>query len=235
VSSVPVRADGVAPLAADRAHVERLARRARNLSWISLGFITAEGAIAITAGVLAGSIALVGFGLDSVVEGLASLVIIWRFTGHRVHSARAEERAQRLVAAQFFLLAPYVAFESLRALAAGHHPEPTLLGIGLALGSLIVMPVLGIAKQRLAAELGSPATRGEGRQNLLCAALAAALLVGLVGNALAGLWWLDAVVGLLIAAAAVREGRDAWRGEGCACAAPVTVGPVGGSCSGDAC
>ncbi len=221
MSSVPVRADGVPALAADRAHVERLARRARNLSWVSLIFITAEGAIAITAGVLAGSIALVGFGLDSVVEGLASLVIIWRFTGHRIHAARAEERAQRLVAAQFFLLAPYVAFESLRALAEGHRPDATLLGIGLALGSLIVMPILGIAKQRLADQLGSPATRGEGRQNLLCAALAAALLVGLVGNALAGLWWLDPVVGLLIAAVAVREGRDAWRGEGCACAAPA--------------
>jgi len=202
------------PVAAiSRERYEELARRVRFLSWLSLGVITAEGAIAITAGILASSIALIGFGLDSVVEGIASLIIVWRFTGRRLFSNAAEDRAQRLVAIQFFLLAPYVAFESVRALIGGEHPDVSWLGIGLSVASLISMPVLGIAKERLADQLGSAATKGEGRQNMLCAYLAGALLVGLLGNALLGAWWLDPVVGLLIAGVAVKEGREAWRGE----------------------
>jgi len=192
-----------------------LARRVRLLSWLSLAWMTVEGAVAIPAGIAAGSIALVGFGLDSAIEGFASVVIIWRFTGARVFAGAAERRAQQLVAIQFFLLAPYVAYESIRALAAGDRPETSWVGIGLAVGSVILMPLLGTAKQRLANQLGSAATAGEGRQNMLCAYLAGALLVGLLGNALAGAWWLDPLVGLLIVAVAVKEGRDAWRGEGC--------------------
>jgi divalent metal cation (Fe/Co/Zn/Cd) transporter len=194
---------------------EALARRVRLLSWASLAWMAVEGAVAIAAGIAASSIALIGFGLDSGVEGLASLVIVWRFTGARMHSHAAERRAQKLVAAQFFLLAPYVAFESVQALVTGERPDVSPVGIGLAIASLIVMPALGIAKQRLAGRLGSAATAGEGRQNLLCAYLAGALLIGLVGNAAAGAWWLDPLVGLLIAALAVKEGREAWRGEGC--------------------
>lgn len=201
----------------DRATIERLAKRARLLSWLSLFLVGAEGAVAITAGALAGSIALVGFGLDSVIEGFASLVIVWRFTGARIHSQDAEDRAQRLVALQFFLLAPYVGFESLRALIGGERPDETMLGIGLAVASVISMPILGIAKQRLAEQLGSAATKGEGRQNMLCAYMAAALLVGLVANATLGAWWLDPMVGLLIAGIAVKEGREAWSGDGCCC------------------
>jgi divalent metal cation (Fe/Co/Zn/Cd) transporter len=191
------------------------------LSWLSLGWMTIEGAVAITAGVVASSIALVGFGLDSVVEGVASVIIVWRFTGRRVFSEAAERRAQRLVAIQFFLLAPYVAFESVKALVAGDHPEVSWVGIGLSIGSLVLMPMLGIAKQRLADQLGSAATKGEGRQNMLCAYLAAALLVGLLGNALADAWWLDPAVGLLIAGVAVKEGLEAWRGEGCCAQSPL--------------
>lgn len=194
-----------------------LARRVKLLSWLSLGWMTIEGAVAITAGFVAGSIALVGFGLDSVVEGLASVVIIWRFTGHRVFSEAAEHRAQKLVAIQFFVLAPYVAVESVRALAGGEHPAVSWVGIALSAGSVVLMPALGIAKQRLAAQMGSIATRGEGRQNMLCAYLAGALLVGLLANAAFGAWWLDPVVGLLIAGVAVREGLESWRGESCAC------------------
>jgi divalent metal cation (Fe/Co/Zn/Cd) transporter len=218
--------------------VEQLARRARILSWLSLFWMSIEGAVAILAGIAAGSIALIGFGLDSAIEGLASVVIIWRFTGHRIHSDAAEQRAQRLVAVQFFVLAPYVAVESVRALAGGEHPDETLVGILLALGSVIFMPLLGIAKQRIAAELGSAATRGEGRQNMLCAYLAGALLIGLLANALAGAWWLDAVVGLLIAAVAVKEGVDAWRGEVCADCAPVgfeAPAPAAECCAGERC
>jgi divalent metal cation (Fe/Co/Zn/Cd) transporter len=198
-----------------------LARRAKLLSWLSLGWMTIEGAVAIVAGAAAGSIALVGFGLDSAIEGFASVIIIWRFTGRRVFSHAAEERAQRLVAVQFFLLAPYVGFESIRVLVNGEHAETSPVGIALAIGSVVLMPLLAVAKQRLADELGSAATAGEGRQNMLCAYLAGALLLGLVGNAALGAWWLDPAVGLLIAAVAVKEGRESWRGEGCCVSSPL--------------
>jgi divalent metal cation (Fe/Co/Zn/Cd) transporter len=135
---------------------------------------------------------------------------------------------------QFFILAPYVAVESVRAIVNGSRPDETSVGILLALGSVVIMPVLGIAKQRIADQLGSAATKGEGRQNMLCAYLAGALLVGLLGNALVGAWWLDPMVGLLIAAVAVKEGREAWRGEGCCVSSPV---PATGddACNGPSC
>jgi divalent metal cation (Fe/Co/Zn/Cd) transporter len=210
----------------------RLARRARGLSWLSLGWMGIEAAVAVTAGVVAGSIALVGFGVDSLIEGVASLVIVWRFSGSRLLSERSELRAQRLVAIQFFLLAPYVAFEALKGLITGSHPDASWVGVGLAASSVVGMPVLGIAKQRLAEGLGSVATRGEGQQNMLCAYLAAALLAGLLGNALLGLWWLDPAVALLIAGVAVREGLESWRGHGC-CAPPALAGLDG--CVDDCC
>jgi divalent metal cation (Fe/Co/Zn/Cd) transporter len=191
------------------------ARRARALSWLSLIWMAAEGAIAITAGVLAGSIALIGFGVDSAIEGLASLVIVWRFTGHRLLSHAAEERAQKLVAVQFFLLAPYVTFEAIRHLVTAHEVETSVVGMVLTATSLVGMPLLGIAKQRLADTLGSSATHGEGAQNLLCAYLAGAVFLGLAGNALFGWWWLDPIAALLVAGIAVKEGRHTWRGEGC--------------------
>ncbi len=191
------------------------ARRVRILSWVSLVWMGAEGVIAITAGVLAGSIALVGFGIDSAIEGFASVIIIWRFTGARIHSDAAERRAQKLVAIQFFLLAPYVTFEALHTLLTRDEPSVSWLGVGLATSSLIGMPLLGIAKRRLADQLASAATRGEGNQNLLCAYLAAAVLVGLLGNALLGLWWLDPAAALVIAAVALREGVSSWQGKGC--------------------
>jgi divalent metal cation (Fe/Co/Zn/Cd) transporter len=214
----------VAPTAArgiTRKRYARLAGRVKLLSWLSLAWMTVEGAVAIGAGIVASSIALVGFGLDSVIEGVASVIIIWRFTGTRVFSHHAEERAQKLVAVQFFLLAPYVGFESVKSLVGGEHADASWVGIGLAVASVILMPLLGIAKQRLADQLGSAATAGEGRQNMLCAYLAGALLIGLLGNALAGAWWLDPAVGLLIAGVAVNEGLEAWRGEGCCVSSPL--------------
>lgn len=201
--------------AIDREEHLRLVARVRWLSWLSLGWMTIEGGVAILAGVLASSVALVGFGIDSAIEGFASAIIIWRFTGNRTFSDQAETRAQKLVAIQFFLLAPYVGFEAIKALLTGEHPDVSWLGIALSTSSLVLMPYLGIAKQRLADQLGSAATKGEGRQNMLCAYLAGALLVGLLGNALFGAWWLDPAVGLLIAAVAVKEGVEAWKGEGC--------------------
>lgn len=212
-------------IAPPRTDYERAAAKVRLLSWLSLVWMGAEGAIALVAGILAGSIALVGFGIDSAIEGFASAIIIWRFTGARMHSAAAEQRAQKLVAVQFFLLAPYVGFEAVHKLATGEHPSVSWLGMALTASSVIGMPLLGMAKVRLAHELGSPATKGEGNQNLLCAYLAAAVLVGLAANALFGLWWLDPVAALAIAAIAVREGVATWRGEGC-CAAPEPAAPA---------
>jgi divalent metal cation (Fe/Co/Zn/Cd) transporter len=218
----------------DETTYRRLAKRARTLSWLSLAWMTVEGAVAIAAGLVASSVALVGFGLDSAIEGFASVIIVWRFTGHRVFSERAETRAQKLVAIQFFLLAPYVAVESARALIGGERPDESWVGIALAISSILLMPALGIAKQRLADQLGSAATKGEGRQNMLCAYLAGALLVGLLGNALAGAWWLDPVVGLCIAAVAVKEGREAWAGEGC-CVSDPLAGARADPCEDDCC
>src|SRR5215208_3748723 len=213
-----------------------LARRVKLLSWLSLGAMSVEGVVAIVAGIMAGSIALVGFGLDSAIEGFASVIIIWRFTGSRVMSQTAEHRAQKLVAVQFFVLAPYVAFESVRALVGGEHAEVSVLGMVLAVFSLITMPLLGIAKQRIAEQIGSAATKGEGRQNVLCAYLAGALLVGLIGNAVAGAWWLDPMVGLLIAVVAVKEGLEAWRGEGCCVSSPLDgAGFADEGCADDCC
>jgi divalent metal cation (Fe/Co/Zn/Cd) transporter len=193
----------------------RAARHARLLSWLSLVYMAVEGAVAITAALLSGSVALLGFGLDSVIEGLASVIIIWRFTGTRTLSETAEGRAQKAVAVTFFLLAPYIAYDAVTTLAAGDHAETSWLGIGLAITSLVVMPLLGIAKKRLGTRLDSGATSGEGAQNLLCAYLAAAVLVGLLANTLLGWWWLDPAIGLGIAALAVREGIEAWRGNDC--------------------
>jgi divalent metal cation (Fe/Co/Zn/Cd) transporter len=223
----------VAVITRDR--YEALASQVRLLSWLSLAWMTVEGAVAIVAGVAAGSIALVGFGLDSAIEGFASVIIIWRFTGRRVFSHAAEQRAQRLVAVQFFLLAPYVGFESVKALAGAEHPETSWVGIALAIGSVVLMPILAVAKQRLADQLGSAATAGEGRQNMLCAYLAGALLLGLLGNALLGAWWLDPAVGLLIASVAVKEGLEAWRGEGCCVSSPLDGAAFAGDAGHDDC
>ena len=196
----------------------RAARRARQLSWFSLFWMGTEGTLGVVTGVLAGSIALTAFGIQSFIEGLASLVIVWLFSGARLSSSSAEGRAQKFVAIQFFLLVPFVGYEAISKLITGEHADTSWLGIGLVTTSLIGMPLLGVAKRRLADTLGSVATRGEGTQNLLCAYLAGAVLLGLLGNTLLGWWWLDPIAALVIAAVSLREGRESWRGEGCGCA-----------------
>ncbi|GAA5193087.1 cation transporter [Arthrobacter gyeryongensis] len=191
------------------------ARTVRLLSWFSLVWMILEGALGLLAGGTAGSVSLIGWALSSAVEGLASIIVIWRFTGSRTLSETAEGPAQKAVAISFWLLAPYIGIQSIVDLATGHRAENSVLGIVLTAASLVIMPVLGIAKQRLGARLDSGATAGEGTQNLLCAATAAAVLIGLAGNALFGAWWLDPVIGLIVAAVAVKEGREAWKGEDC--------------------
>jgi divalent metal cation (Fe/Co/Zn/Cd) transporter len=191
----------------------RQARLARTLSWLSLGYMAAEGAVAVIAAVLAGSVALLGFGLDSVIEALASVIIVWRFTGTRTVSQTAERRAQQAVAVTYFLLAPYIAADALYTLITREHAATSWAGAGVSAASLIAMPLLGVAKHRVGARLGSAAVRGEGTQNLICAYLAAAVLAGLLANAVLGWWWLDPAVALAIAALALRDGREAWEGD----------------------
>jgi divalent metal cation (Fe/Co/Zn/Cd) transporter len=196
---------------------ERAAQWAVLLSWISVAYMAVEGGVGIWQGLAAGSVALVGWGLASFIEGLASVVVVWRFTGDRRLSDTAEHRAQRLVALQFFVLAPYVAVESIRTLIDGGHADVTAIGMALTATSVVLMPLLGKAKHNLARRLGSGATAGEGIQNILCGIQAAAVLVGLTANAAVGAWWLDPLIGLFVAFVAVKEGREAWRGEFCGC------------------
>lgn len=193
----------------------RAAQRAVVLSWASLLWMTLEGAAGLYAGIRAQSVSLTGWALSSVVEGLASVIVIWRLTGSRTLSATSERSAQRAVAISFWLLAPYIAVQSVLDLATGHQADESRFGLALTAASVVVMPLLGRAKHRLGARLGSAATSGEGTQNLLCAYLAGAVLVGLAANTLVGAWWLDPLIGLAVAGVAVREGRGAWHGEQC--------------------
>lgn len=205
----------------------RLARRARLLSWLTLGWLGVEAGVAIGAALIAGSVALLGFGLDSGIEAVASLIVIWRFTGTRLRSPRSERRAQKLVAVSFFLLAPYIAVEAVRALATGDRAETTVVGIILTAGTALLEPPLGIAKRHLGARLGSAATAGEGAQNLLCSYLAIAVLAGLLANTLLRWSWLDGVVALVIARWAIVEGRRAWHGDSCTCGSGLACDPRG--------
>lgn len=196
-----------------------LGRRAQLLAGASVTYNVVEAVIAITAGVVAGSVALVGFGLDSVVEVSSGLIVLWQFR-HRIPESR-ERTALRLMAISFFALAAYVCVESVRAIVVGHEPDSSTVGIVLASLSLLIMPFLSWAQRRTGRALGSNAVVADSTQTLLCTYLSAVLLLGLVLNATLGWVWADPVAGLAIAAIAAREGRDAWRGEGCC--GPVSV------------
>jgi divalent metal cation (Fe/Co/Zn/Cd) transporter len=195
----------------------RLERQARLLAWGGNAWHVIEFAVAIAAGLAAGSVALIGFGADSLIEGLAGLVIVWLFTGGRGASERAERRAQQLIAVSYFVLAAYIGAASSRDLVVGHQPAASWVGIGLAAFTALTMPLLAMAKRRVGNKLNSSATVSEAQQNQICAYLSIALLVGLLANALAGWWWADPAAALVIGAVAVREGVDSWRGNLCDC------------------
>ena len=197
---------------ADRA---RLERRARQLAWGGIAWHFVEFAIALAAGVAAGSIALIGFGVDSLIETVAGFVVLWLFSGRRLGSHAAERRAQQLIAISFYVLAIYVAVESVRTLVAADHPATSWVGIALAAVTALTMPLLARAKRRVGQELSSAATVKEASQTTLCAYLSFALLVGLGANALLGWWWADPLAALFIAAVAAKEGRESWRGDAC--------------------
>jgi divalent metal cation (Fe/Co/Zn/Cd) transporter len=194
----------------------RTARLARWLAWASLAWMTAEGALGLIAGLAAGSVALVGWALGSVIEGLAAVIVVWRFTGSRTRSETAERHAQRLVAVSFWLLAPYLTVQAIRELAGDRPATATALGIALTASSLVVMPGLGLAKRRLGSRLGSGATAGEGTQNLMCASQAAAVLAALaITAAWPGGWRIDPVIALGIAGWSAWAGMRSWRGADC--------------------
>jgi Cation efflux family len=213
----------------------RAARQARLLAWGSLVWMTLEGAGGLIAGVQANSISVLTWAASSAVEGLASAIVIWRFTGHRTLSEHSERRAQQWVAASFFLLVPYFLYEAIYRLITGEQAEAAPLAIALTASSLVLMPLLGWAKVRLGRRLDSEATAGEGVQNLLCAGQAAAALVAVIGAG-AGVAWLDPVAAVVIAGVAVKEGLELWRGEECAChdvPGPDAVTGRSARCTGD--
>jgi divalent metal cation (Fe/Co/Zn/Cd) transporter len=162
-------------------------------------------------------VALVGFGLDSLIEVAAAGVVIWLFSGGRGSSHVAERRAQQLITASYALLVLYIGAEAIRDLLGSHHPEISWLGIGLAAFTAPTMPLLARAKRNVGRELNSSATVSEASQNMICAYLSIALLAGLLANALLGWWWADPTAALAIAAVAAKEGLDSWRGDGCDC------------------
>jgi len=197
---------------------QREAQWAWRLAWVSMAAMLTEGVIGVWQGLAVGSIALTGWALGGLPEALASAMVAWRFSGSRTMSATAERRAQRGVALSFWLTAPYIAAESVHHLLGEHHAETSVIGMALTAASLVLMPILGRVNHRLAERLGSAATAGEGTQNYLCGAQAAAVLVGLAVVAVwPSCWWFDPVIGLGVAAAAIWQGVKSWRGEDCGC------------------
>lgn len=200
-----------APVADERRTV--LTRRVRILVAATITYNVIEAAVALTAGTIASSAALIGFGLDSVIEVASASAVAWQFSGR---DPQARERAAlRVIAISFFVLAAYVTIESVRALFGAAEAAPSPVGIVLAALSLLVMPLLSRAQRRAGRELGSVSAVADSRQTLLCTYLSAVLLVGLLLNALFGWSWADPIAALVIAAVAVKEGVDAWKGRHC--------------------
>jgi divalent metal cation (Fe/Co/Zn/Cd) transporter len=207
---------GMAVSSATARSAERaaLAGRVRVLSWVTLVWLGIDGVVGMTAGITANSVALIGWGLDCGIQAAAALVIIWRFSGERIHSGAGERRAQKVVAVSFLLLVPYIVVVGVDQLVSGNAAAGSWVGIALAGIDAVLMPVLGRAKRRLGRRLDSPATRGAGTQNVLCAYLSVAVLIGLLANAGLGWWWADPIVALAVAAACLQAGWRTWRGNG---------------------
>ena len=193
---------------------ELLRRRIRWIVAATIAYNLIEAVVAVTAGTIASSAALIGFGLDSTIEVLSAAAVAWQFT--RRDPERWERGTLRVIAVAFFALATYVTVSSVTALVLRSEPEISPIGIVLTAVSVIVMPFLSLAERRAGRELGSATAVADSRQTLICTYLSAAVLVGLLVNAAFGWWWADAVAGLIIAVFAVREGIEAWRGDSCA-------------------
>ena len=193
-------------------------RRGRRLEYFTIGWNTLEAVVSIVAGAIAGSTALIGFGIDSAIESSSGAVLLWRLQENSGHDSR-ERRTLQLVGVSFLLLAAYVGYEAIRTIVARAAPEPSIAGIGIAIASLIAMPLLARAKRNTAARLKSEALRVDSRQTTLCAYLSAILLGGLALNAVVGWWWADPAAALIMVPIIVNEGVEALRGDRCeACA-----------------
>lgn len=195
-------------------------RRGISLEYLTIGWNVVECAVAVAAGLLAGSIALIGFGFDSAIESISGTVLLWRLHAERRgrHTAAVEQRALKLVGVSFLVLAAYVAFDSTKALWQREHPEHSVAGIILAVVSLIGMPLLARAKRKAAHHLGSAALKADARQTSLCGYLSAILLGGLILNFLFGWWWADPFAALVMVPIIANEGREALAGKQCECA-----------------
>lgn len=218
------------PLGPSPARRDALARRIRLLVAATISYNVVEAVVAITAGTLASSSALIGFGLDSVIEVSSAAAVAWQFSAreHAVREAR-EKTTLRIIALSFFALAAYVGVDAVRALAGTGEAGRSVPGIVLAALSLAVMPFLSAAQRRTGRELGSASAVADSKQTLLCTYLSAVLLAGLVLNATLGWSWADPVAALAIAAIAVKEGRDTWRGEGCCAPTAPSATPSAGT------
>jgi cation diffusion facilitator family transporter len=192
-------------------------RHARRLEYLTVGWNSMEGVIAILAGILAGSIALVGFGFDSVIEVSSGVVLLWRlnFRGSPADEERIEARALKLVGLSLMVLAAYVLYDAVKSLVSREPPQTSYIGIALAVLSLVVMPLLARAKRRVAAKINSRALQADSHQTDICAYLSAILLVGLILNAAVGWWWADPLAALVMTPLIIKEGRDALKGETC--------------------
>ncbi|GIE93950.1 cation transporter [Paractinoplanes rishiriensis] len=218
---IPIVAAGPAP---QRRRL--LNRRVRLLVAATITYNVIEAVVAITAGTMASSTALIGFGLDSVIEVSSAAAVAWQFAGR--DPERREKAALRVIAVSFFALAAYVTVASVRALAGGAEAEHSTVGLVLAALSLAIMPGLSYAQRRTGRELGSRSAVADSKQTLLCTYLSGVLLVGLAVNSLFGWSWADPVAALVIAAVALKEGREAWRGD--VCCTPVTPATPAGGC-----
>ncbi len=242
-STAPVAPKAAAELPPARSVVLR--RRIRFLVAATISYNVIEGIVAIAAGTAASSTALIGFGLDSIVEVCSAAAVAWQFAAP--DPRRREKVALRIIAVSFFALAAYVTVESIRALLGAAEADPSPVGIGLAAVSLLVMPILSAAQRRAGREYGSASAVADSKQTLLCTYLSAVLLLGLLANATLGWWWADPLVALVIAAVAANEGRNAWRGDSCCLPPAADRAPVrlasghpddragGPACSDDCC
>jgi divalent metal cation (Fe/Co/Zn/Cd) transporter len=209
-----------------------LRRRIRLLVAATITYNVVEAVVALVAGTVASSVALIGFGLDSVIEVSSAAAVAWQFAG--ADPERRERTALRVIACSFFALAAYVSVEAVRALVGAGEADRSVVGIVLVAVSVVVMPFLSFAQRRAGRELGSASAVADSKQTLLCTYLSAAVLAGLVLNAALGWWWADPVAALLLAALAVKEGRTAWRGELC-CAPSSGARETDGGCSDGCC
>jgi divalent metal cation (Fe/Co/Zn/Cd) transporter len=233
MSTLPLTIRPTGPTAERRA---RLTRTIRSLVAATIAYNVIEAVVAISAGTVASSTALIGFGLDSIIEVASAAAVAWQFAARdpEVREAR-EHRALRIIALSFFALAAYVSFESVRGLIGGGEAQHSTVGLVLAAVSVAVMPILSRAQRRAGRELGSASAVADSKQTLLCTYLSAVLLVGLALNSLFGWSWADPVAALAIAGIAVKEGVDAWKGDICCAPAVVLTSATADDCDDDCC